>query len=129
MMVPHFTLNSYTVLYVTWGSGRVQVTDSHGHKVFDGELKIDDLFVVPENYVVMKEATGRSCEHTSNKPRDKASRTTLAGRASVIRGLPDDVVAIALGISREEAKRLKTSRVEAMLFRPSTTKTIDSTLH
>lgn len=120
MMSPYFNLNSHSVYYVTYGSGRVQVADDNGRNVFDGELKSDDIFVVPANYVVVKETTGPSLEWIAVKTSNNAVRTLLAGRISVIRALPDDVVALTFGITREEAQTLKYSREEAALFRPST---------
>ncbi|PON98673.1 11-S seed storage protein [Trema orientale] len=118
MMTPYFNLNSHSVFYVTYGSARVQVADEHGRNVFDGELKSDDVFVLPQNYVIVKETTGPSFEYIAVKTNDKAARTPLAGRISVIRALPDDVVALAFGLSREEARSLKYSREEITLFRP-----------
>lgn len=118
-MTPYFNLNSHSVIYVTYGSGRVQVVDDHGRNVFDGELKIDQLFVVPQNYVVVKETTGPSFEWIAVKTNDRAIRTPLSGKISVIRALPDDVVATAFRISREEAKKLKYNREEVALIRPA----------
>jgi hypothetical protein len=43
----------------------------------------------------------------------------LAGRISVIRAIPEDVLANAFQISREDARRLKNNREEVSVFSSS----------
>lgn len=118
-MAPHFNLNSHSVLYITRGSGRVQVADDYGRNVFDGELREGQLFVVPQNFAVVKQAGNRGFEWVAVKTNDNAVRHPLAGRISAIRAMPDDVLANAFRISREQAKRLKYNRDEVTVFTPS----------
>lgn len=107
------------MLYVTRGSGRVQVADDYGRNVFDGDLQEGQIFVVPQNFAVVKKASSRGFEWISVKTNDRAKRSRLAGRISVIRAMPEDVLANAFRISREQARRLKYNRDEVSVFTPS----------
>ncbi|PON98672.1 11-S seed storage protein [Trema orientale] len=118
-LAPHFNSKSHSVFYVTRGSGRVQVADDCGRNIFDGDLQEGQLFVVPQNHAVLKQASNRGFEWIAVKTVDSAKRSPLAGRISVIRGLPEDVLANAFQMSREQARRLKYNRDEVTVFSTS----------
>ncbi|PON41532.1 11-S seed storage protein [Parasponia andersonii] len=119
LLAPHYSPNSHNVLYVTRGSGRVQVSDDFGRNVFDGELQEGQVFVVPQNHAVVQQASSRGFEWISVKTNENAINQPLAGRISAIRAMPEDVLANAFRISREQARRLKYNRDEVSVFTPS----------
>ncbi|XP_030507980.1 11S globulin subunit beta [Cannabis sativa] len=123
MMAPHFNLDSHSVIYVTRGSARLQVVDDNGRNVFDGELREGQIFVVPQNFAVVKKASAQGFEWIAVKTNDNAMRNPLAGKVSAMRAMPDDVLANAFQISREQARRLKYGRDEISVFSPSSQQT------
>ncbi|KAI8523046.1 hypothetical protein RHMOL_Rhmol13G0043900 [Rhododendron molle] len=118
LMAPHWKINAHSILYATRGEARVQVVDQRGQAVFDGRVREGELLVVPQNYVVAKQAGDEGFEFVAFKTHENAMCNTLAGRTSAIRAIPVDVLANAYGMSRDEARRLKTNRNEAILLEP-----------
>ncbi|CAK9140619.1 unnamed protein product [Ilex paraguariensis] len=116
IMAPHSNLNAHSVMYVTRGDGRAQIVDHRGQTVFNEELREGQIVVVPQNFVIVKEAGNQGLEWVAFKTNDNAMINTLSGRTSVMRGLPVDVVANAYQIPREEARRVKYNRRETILF-------------
>ncbi|KAF7120146.1 hypothetical protein RHSIM_Rhsim13G0035100 [Rhododendron simsii] len=118
LMAPHWKINAHCVLYATRGEARMQVVDQRGQAVFDGRVREGELLVVPQNYVVAKQAGDEGFEFVAFKTHENAMFSTLSGRTSAIRAIPVDVLANAYGMSRDEARRLKTNRNEAILLEP-----------
>ncbi|KAH7836346.1 hypothetical protein Vadar_000194 [Vaccinium darrowii] len=118
MMAPHWKINAHCVLYATRGEARIQVVDHRGQAVFDGRVREGELLVVPQNYVVAKQAGEEGFEFVAFKTHENAMFSTLSGRTSAIRATPVDVLANAYGMSRDEARRLKMNRNEAILLEP-----------
>lgn len=119
IMVPHYNLNCHSVIYAIRGSARIQVVSDNGQTVFDGELREGQLVVVPQNFAVVKRAENEEFEWVSFKTNDNAMVNPLAGAISVMRALPDEVVANAYQVSREDARRLKYNRRETTVFTSS----------
>ncbi|CAN1279356.1 Cocosin 1, partial [Linum perenne] len=88
IMTPHWNINAHSIAYITRGSGQIQIVNENGESVFDGQTN------------------------------DVAKINQIAGRASTIRAIPQDVLANAFGISREEARRIKFNRREIGIFSP-----------
>ncbi|KAK4794431.1 hypothetical protein SAY86_012425 [Trapa natans] len=118
MMVPHWNMNAHSIIYVIRGRARVQVVDNTGKAVFNEDLQEGRILVVPQSFAVIKRAEREEFEWVSFKTSDNAMINTAAGRNSYIRALPDEVVANAYQISREEARRLKYNRKGTSVFRP-----------
>lgn len=118
LAAPRFYMNSHALIYVTRGSARVQIASDNGRAVFDGELRENQVLVVPQNFVVIKKATSEGFEWVAFRTDDNAMVAPLAGRLSVFRGLPEDVLVNSYSISREEARRLKYNREELAVFSP-----------
>ncbi|KAJ0035737.1 hypothetical protein Pint_25062 [Pistacia integerrima] len=118
ILAPHWNLNAHSVVYVIRGNGRVQIVSENGESVFDEEIREGQLVVVPQNYAVVKRASSEGFEWVSFKTNGLAKISQLAGRVSVFRGLPLDVIANSFDISREDAWRLKESRSEMTIFGP-----------
>jgi hypothetical protein len=119
LYVPHWNLNAHSLVYALRGRAQVQVVDDNGQTVFDDELRQGQLLTIPQNFAVAKRASNEGFEWVAFKTNDNAMVSPLAGRTSAIRALPDDVVANAFQISREEARRLKYNRQETTLARSS----------
>ena len=119
LLTPHWTVNAHTVVYVTAGQGRVQVVDNRGRSVFDGELRQRQVLLVPQNFAVVVKARREGFSWVSFKTNHNAIDSQIAGKASVLRALPVDVVANAYGFSREEARNVKFNRAdEVAIFAP-----------
>lgn len=119
IMAPYYNLNAHSVTYAVRGRARFQVVDNHGQTVFDDELREGQLLVEPQNFAVIKQASEEGFEYVSFKTNDNAMIAPLAGRTSLIRGIPEDVLANAYQISRQDAKQLKNNRQETIIFAPS----------
>ncbi|KAL7144973.1 hypothetical protein ABFS83_07G047800 [Erythranthe nasuta] len=119
IMAPHWSTNAHTAMYVTKGSARIQVVGNQGKSVFDDEVNKGQLLIIPQNFVVVKRATGdEGFEWIAFKTNDNAMNSQLAGRLSALRGMPEEVLMNSYGISRKDAKNLKYNRDEAALFSP-----------
>ncbi|KAK9087670.1 hypothetical protein Syun_030064 [Stephania yunnanensis] len=121
VFAPHWNLNAHAIIYVTRGSARVQIVGNQQQSpVFDGQVQQGQVLVVPQNFVVVKQAGPRGFEWVSFKTHDTAMIHSLAGKTSPFRGLPVDMLASMYQISRQEAENLKYNRgQEVMIFAPS----------
>ncbi|GAB2265992.1 hypothetical protein Dimus_001022 [Dionaea muscipula] len=105
--------------YVTRGRGRIQVVRDNGRLVLDQEVQEGQLFVIPQNFVVVKKASREGLEYVAFKTNDNALVSTLAGRTSTIRSLPVEVLSNSYLISRETARQLKRGRRGVAVFGPA----------
>ncbi|GFY99520.1 hypothetical protein Acr_13g0009200 [Actinidia rufa] len=119
LMPPHWKLNAHCVLYATRGEAQMQIVDQRGQAVFNDRIREGQLVVVPQNFVVMKQAGNQGFEWVAMKTHENAMFNTLAGRTSAMRAMPLDVLANSYQISQSEARRLKMGREETMMFEPS----------
>nr|POE59419.1 13s globulin basic chain [Quercus suber] len=103
------------------GRAQVQVVDDFGQPVFDDELQQDQILTVPQNFAVVKRASSEGFEWVAFKTNDRAQISPLAGRASVLRAIPADVLANAFQLSQEDVSELKVNmeRQGNTLIRPS----------
>ncbi|XP_019709442.1 cocosin 1 [Elaeis guineensis] len=119
MLAPHWNINAHSVTYCTGGRGGVQVVDNNGKTVFDGELRQGQLLVIPQNFAVIKQAGNEGFEFTSIKTIDNAMVNTIVGKASALRGMPEEVLMNSYRINRNEARRVKFNRGHEMaIFSP-----------
>ncbi|KAL9255925.1 13S globulin seed storage protein-like protein [Drosera capensis] len=115
---PFWTVNAHSICYVTRGRGRIQIVRDNGRLVLDQEVQEGQLFVVPQNFVVIKKASREGLEYVAFKTSDNAVVSHLAGRTSALRSLPVEVLANSYLISRETALHLKQSRRSVAVFGP-----------
>ncbi|KAL0006338.1 hypothetical protein SO802_013899 [Lithocarpus litseifolius] len=103
------------------GRAQVQVVDDFGQTVFDDELQQDQILTVPQNFAVVKRASGEGFEWMAFKTNDRAQISPLAGRTSVLRAIPADVLANAFQLRQEDVSELKVNmeRQGNTLIRPS----------
>ncbi|XP_041024925.1 legumin B-like [Juglans microcarpa x Juglans regia] len=116
LVAPLYNMNCHSVIYVIRGNARLQVVGENGQNVFDGEVREGQALTVPQNFAVIKKAGNQGFEWVAFKTNDNAKTNPLAGRLSVMRALPEDVLINAYRIDREEARRLKYNRDETTLF-------------
>ncbi|XP_062222208.1 glutelin type-A 1-like [Phragmites australis] len=110
LLSPFWNINAHSVVYITQGSARVQVVNNRGKTVFNGELRRGQLLIIPEHHVVLKKAQREGCAYIAFKTNPNSMVSHIAGKSSIFRALPNDVIATAYRISREEARRLKNNR-------------------
>ena len=118
-MAPLWKMNAHCVLYATRGEAHMQIVDQRGEAVFNDRIREGQLVVVPQNFVVMKQAGNQGFEWVAMKTNENAMFSTLAGRTSALRAMPVDVLANAYQISHEQARRLKMGREESVMFESS----------
>ena len=109
-------MNAHSVIYAIRGSARVQVVDDNGNSLFDQELRQGQVLTVPQNFAVLKQASNEGFEWVSFKTNENAKINPLAGRISVLRALPEDVVSNIFQLSRDEAKQVKFNRRQVSLL-------------
>ncbi|XP_077250734.1 cocosin 1-like [Tasmannia lanceolata] len=120
LLAPQWNMNAHSVVYVTRGNGRIQIVGHQGNSVFDGELHQGQLVIVPQMFTVVKQAGDEGFEWVAFKTNDNAMQSPLVGKASALRGMPEEVIMNAYRISRDEARRLKYNRDQEMqIFSPS----------
>uniref|UniRef100_A9NJG2 13S globulin seed storage protein n=1 Tax=Fagopyrum tataricum TaxID=62330 RepID=13S_FAGTA len=115
---PRWNLNAHSALYVTRGEGRVQVVGDEGKSVFDDNVQRGQILVVPQGFAVVVKAGRQGLEWVELKNNDNAITSPIAGRTSVLRAIPVEVLANSYDISTEEAYKLKNGRQEVEVFRP-----------
>ena len=110
LLSPFWNINAHSVVYITQGRARVQVDNNNGKTVFNGELRRGQLLIIPQHYAVVKKAQREGCAYIAFKTNPNSMVSHIAGKSSIFRALPNDVLANAYRISREEAQRLKHNR-------------------
>ncbi|KAF5175934.1 12S seed storage globulin [Thalictrum thalictroides] len=118
LMVPHWNLNAHSIIYATRGSAQVQIVGNYEKPIYDGELKQDQLIVVPQNFAVVKKAKDQGFEWVAFKTNDNAIVNPLAGMTSAIRAMPEAIIQNSFRVSNEEAKRIKYNTEELELLAP-----------
>lgn len=113
---PHWHMNANTLVYAIRGNARVQVVNENGDSILNDEVKEGQLFLIPQNHAVITQAGNQGFEYISFKTDDNSLTNNLAGRTSVLRALPDEVLQNAFRISREDARNLKYNRQESRLL-------------
>ncbi|KAM7526715.1 hypothetical protein LguiA_016617 [Lonicera macranthoides] len=118
MVAPHWNINAHSVIYVIRGNGRIQIVGNSNRPAFDGEVREGQLLVVPQNFAVVKQAGNQGFEWVSFKTNDQAMVSPLAGKTSVLRAMPEEVLMNAYQLSGDEARRLKFNRQEVTILSP-----------
>ncbi|KAG6658786.1 hypothetical protein CIPAW_04G186900 [Carya illinoinensis] len=75
------------------------------------------ILTIPQNFGVVKRARDEGFKWVAFKTNVNAMISPLAGRTSAFRALPEEVLANAFQISKEEARRLKLNRQESTWVR------------
>ena len=112
LLSPFWNINAHSVVYIIQGSVRVQVANNQGRSVFNGVLHQGQLLIIPQNHAVIKKAEHNGCQYVAIKTISDPTVSWVAGKNSILRALPVDVIANAYRISRDEARRLKNNRAD-----------------
>ncbi|KFK42731.1 hypothetical protein AALP_AA1G032400 [Arabis alpina] len=119
MVLPQWNVNANAALYVTNGKAHIQMVNDNGQRVLDQEISAGQLIVVPQGFSVSKQATSEKFEWIEFKSNENAQINTLAGRTSVMSGLPLEVLTNGYQISPKEARQVKFSTLETTLTHSS----------
>ncbi|CAM0871388.1 unnamed protein product [Alopecurus aequalis] len=112
ILSPFWNINTHSVVYMIQGHARVQVVNNHGQTIFNDVLRRGQLLIIPQHFVVLKKAEREGCQYISFKTNPNSMVSHIAGKSSILRSLPIDVLANAYRISRQEARTLKNNRGE-----------------
>ncbi|KAJ3672680.1 hypothetical protein LUZ60_007401 [Juncus effusus] len=119
IIAPYWNIDFHSVMYVTGGRGRVQVVNHLGQTVFDGELRQGQIVLIPQNFAVLKRAYREGFHWVSFNTNQNAMTSKIAGKDSLIRSTPLQVLMNSYRLSTEQARRLKFSRMnEKSIFSP-----------
>ncbi|CDO99985.1 unnamed protein product [Coffea canephora] len=118
MVAPHWNINAHNISYISRGNGRVQIVGSSRRSVYDGEVRQGQLLIIPQNFAHVKIAGTEGLEWFNVKTNDNAKTSPLAGKRSVIRAMPEDVLINSYQLSRVEARRIKYNRKEVTILSP-----------
>ncbi|PSR97965.1 11S globulin delta chain like [Actinidia chinensis var. chinensis] len=118
IMAPLWNVNAHSIIYILRGSGRIQIVGNSGKSMFDDHVKEGQFIVVPQNFAVIKKASGDGLEWIAFKTNGNAITSQLAGRVSAIRNMPEEVLMNSYDISRDKARNLKYNRDEMTVFSP-----------
>ncbi|XP_024013253.1 cruciferin BnC1 isoform X2 [Eutrema salsugineum] len=119
MVLPQWNANANAILYVTDGEAQVQVVNDNGERVFDGQVSQGQLLAIPQGFAVMKRATSDQFRWVEFKTNANAQINTLAGRISIMAGLPLEVISNGYQISPQEARKVKFNTLETTLTHAS----------
>ncbi|KFK31664.1 hypothetical protein AALP_AA6G142800 [Arabis alpina] len=119
MVLPQWNANANAILYVTNGEAQVQVVNDNGDRVFDGQVSQGQLIAIPQGFPVVKTAINNQFEWIEFKTNANAQINSLAGRTSVLRGLPLEVITNGFQVSLEEARKIKFNTLETTLTHSS----------
>ena len=117
-MAPLWNVNAHSIIYIIRGSGRIQIVGNSGKSMFNDHVKEGQFIVVPQNFAVIKKASGDGLEWIAFKTNGNAMTSQLAGRVSAIRNMPEEVLMNSYDISRDKARKLKYNREEMTVFSP-----------
>ncbi|CAN6331264.1 unnamed protein product [Urochloa humidicola] len=107
---PVYTSNAQSVVYVIRGSFRqLQVVDDRGVALFDGVLRQGQPLVIPQYYVALAQAGKDGAQYVVFRTDANPVISYIAGRGSVLRGLPVDVIAAVYNVSINDAMKIKYS--------------------
>lgn len=120
MLVPHYNLNANSIVYALRGRARMQVVNCTGDSVYDKELEAGQLLMVPQNFPVALRVESKTFEYVSFKTNDRAMMAPLAGRTSLLKLLPEEVLVQSYRLRAEQARQLKKNNHYVYLAPPNT---------
>ena len=118
MLLPFYTGNANSIIYVIRGRARIQVVKEQGETVANEEIQEGQVIVVPQNFAALIKARDSGFEYVAFKTHENARINTLAGNLSLIRALPVQVIASAYQTSDNQARQLKHNRQESTIGAP-----------
>eukprot|EP00253_Pinus_taeda_P008818 PITA_08818 len=123
MCTPWWRMNAHGIMYVTRGEGRVEVVGDEGRNVFDGRVREGQFLVIPQFYAVIEQAGDEGLEWITFTTSDLSFRSSLAGRQSVLKAMPEEVVRAAYRIDQNEVEQVMRNRErDTFILPPSSTR-------
>eukprot|EP01018_Ginkgo_biloba_P038605 Gb_30214 [translate_table: standard] len=110
MFAPSWLMNAHGVMYVTRGRGRIQIVANEGRRVFEGEVREGQFLVIPQFHAIVKQAGTEGLEWITFTTSNSPSRSSLTGRNSVFKAMPQEVVMNAFKINEKDAQDLRSNR-------------------
>ncbi|EFJ09931.1 hypothetical protein SELMODRAFT_159799 [Selaginella moellendorffii] len=119
LTAPGWIQNAHKVMYVERGDGRVQVARDSGEQALDEPVQEGSLVIVPANHPSAKLAGKQGLNYYSIFTNDQPIESYMAGRNSVYRGIPRQVLSSAFQIDEKTQQQLEDARSEdAYIFPP-----------
>nr|GLL30738.1 legumin A-like [Ipomoea trifida] len=118
-VVPKWCMNAHSFIYVTKGSAQVQIVNHQGETILDQQVQEGQLFLVPQNFAVVKQAGEQGFEWVEFNTNDNAMFNTLSGRTSTLAGLPADIIAASYELSSSKAQSLKQNMNSVWFYQAS----------
>nr|AAA68981.1 legumin-like storage protein [Pseudotsuga menziesii] len=115
---PSWRMNAHGIMYVTRGEGRIEVVGEQGRSLFDGRVREGQFIVIPQFHAVIKQAGDDGLEWITFTTSDASVRSSLAGRESVLKAMPEDVVSAAYRMDRNEVREVMRNREDDTLILP-----------
>nr|CAA44874.1 legumin-like storage protein [Picea glauca] len=116
--VPSWRMNAHGIMYVTRGEGRIEVVGDEGRSVFDGRVREGQFIVIPQFYAVIKQAGDEGFEWITFTTSDISFQSFLAGRQSVLKAMPEEVLSAAYRMDRTEVRQIMRNRERDTLILP-----------
>ncbi|KAH7404535.1 hypothetical protein KP509_15G030600 [Ceratopteris richardii] len=116
MTAPCFVPNAHQIIYITRGSGRVQVASGDGTTVFDDEVREGSVLAIPQFFPSLKVAGGEGLEYINVLSSANPFIDYLAGKNSLFRGIPEQVLEAAFNVEKGQLERF--GRSEEVIFPP-----------
>nr|GMD13942.1 legumin A-like [Ipomoea batatas] len=118
-VVPKWCMNAHSFIYVTKGSAQVQIVNHQGETILDQQVQEGQLFLVPQNFAVVKQAGEQGFEWVEFNTNENAMFNTLSGRTSTLAGLPADIIAASYQLSNSKAQSLKQNMNSVWFYQAS----------
>ncbi|KAL2254344.1 UNVERIFIED_CONTAM: 13S globulin seed storage protein 1 [Sesamum indicum] len=105
---PYYSTDgSHQIIYVTKGSGRIQIVGLNGNQVLDARVQKDHALVVPKFFAATQLAGEHGMEYFCVFTSPRPIQGQLAGNKSAWKALSLPVLQAALNVSPELAKLFK----------------------
>ncbi|XP_019178693.1 PREDICTED: legumin A-like [Ipomoea nil] len=118
-LVPQWCINAHSFLYVTKGSALVEIVNQRGEAILNDEVREGQLFLVPQNFAVVKQAGDEGFEWVEFSTNENAMYNTFSGRASTLAGMPADIIAASYDLSESQAQNLKENMSSLWFYQAS----------
>ncbi|KAJ7550093.1 hypothetical protein O6H91_07G093000 [Diphasiastrum complanatum] len=118
MKAPGWSLNAHNVIYIVRGSGRIQIVRHNGEQALDTEVREGSLVVVPRSFPCAEIAGSDGLDYVSVSTADTPLGEFLAGRNSVYKGIPLEVVARSFNIDDDLERKIRERRTEEAIILP-----------
>ncbi|KAL0335215.1 UNVERIFIED_CONTAM: 13S globulin seed storage protein 1 [Sesamum radiatum] len=107
---PYYSTDgSHQIIYVTKGSGRIQIMGLNGTRVLDASVQEDQAFVVPKFFAIAQLAGEHGMEYFSVSTSPRPILGHLAGNESAWKALSSPVLQATLNVPPEFVKLFKSN--------------------